>query len=215
MFDMNQAKPMDQTFQQQQNRPKNKERPASLNLMNQQQSRPNEATTTTTTTSSIPLAFPPTYNHHLAKLTADQQNYLLQQQHALVLTIDQMSQNTPTTPVLFTPTQIPTNEAKTPMNNPHQQQQQIMSSSSSSSNSSTDSPIINKMQATSQVFVPNEPAIQPKFGLHQNQFQGQQKMNQFQFYPFLQNSFHGAATAAASFNFQPSKILGFLMLFIK
>ena len=47
---------------------------------------------------NMPLAFPPSYSHHLATLSADQRNYLLQQQHQLVLNLtanEQYNQHEP------------------------------------------------------------------------------------------------------------------------
>ena len=85
-----------ETQQQQQPTQKNEiktqsyipERPKSLNTAPVPQLTP---PLTAKNPEKMSLAFPPTYGHHLAKLTADQQSYLLQQQCALVLTMDRIS----------------------------------------------------------------------------------------------------------------------------
>ncbi len=91
----------------------------------------------------MPLAFPPTYGHHLAKLTADQQNYLLQQQKALVLTMEQLAaQNNQTSPAYLPAKNSPVtpNEAAATL-----QRMSSSSSSSSSTTASNSSPLVNNL----------------------------------------------------------------------
>lgn len=85
----------------------------------------------------IPLAFPATYSHHLAKLNAEQQAYMMTQQQALVATMEQMTmQQIKTYNPNETVKPTPPNSQQHP---PHLQH--MISSSSSSSQSSTTSPL--------------------------------------------------------------------------